>query len=478
MSERETARRAGRYSIHLDSPTRRPSRLRAAAATLRAGITDRADLRGRLAAAFPTRGLRVLAGITLSSLAVVIGSGTYLALLFDPATTEVTYAGPVDNLRGVTMPGSFASALEISFEIRGGLLFMRQLHHWSSSVFLVSLLATLAVTFFTGAFRRTRRMIWPLDVLTLLVGVLAAFTGVLLLGDLASGTSLRMISGYLLSIPVIGTWLHWTAFGGEFPGTDLGPRLYLLHLVLPAIIVGLVVLRAKLLRPNPAKPRPALFAVTTGGLAVLAGLVQVNPIWNYGPANSAHVSAGAAPPWYFGWVDGAVRLWPALPINLGNYQIPPWFFPSMVFLPLSFLTLAAYPWLDRRLTRHHRNRRISLGVAVLTLYGLLQLTAAIDVIAAHFHLSADALLWTARIAVLTLPPLAYTLTHRLRLGHRLATQTIHTHGTPTGIINRLPNGGYTEPHLTAAGSSARTGLRQRAGHTVRPRPHPRPAAPR
>jgi ubiquinol-cytochrome c reductase cytochrome b subunit len=441
MSERETVRRAGR--------------LRQALATLRAEITDRSDLRGRVAAAFPSRGLRMLAVITLSSLAVLIGTGTCLALLFDPATTEVTYAGPFDNLRGVSVPGSFASAMEISFEIRGG-LFVRQLHNWSSSVFLVTLLITLAVTFFTGAFRRTRRAVWLLDVATLIVGVFAAFTGVLLLGDLASGTSLRMISGYLLSIPVIGTRLHWAAFGSEFPGTDIGPRLYVLHLVLPALIVALVALRARLLGRSPARRRrrvaPALVVITVGGLAVLAGLFQVNPIWNYGPANTAHVSAGAAPPWYFGWVDGAVRLWPALPINLGAYEIPPWFWPSMVLLPLSFLALAGYPWLDRLVTRGDRSRRISLGVAVLTLFGLLQLAAAIDVIAVHFHLSADALLWAGRIGVLTLPPLAYAMTYRLRLGRRLAHDTVRAHGVPTGMINRLPNGGYAEPHLTAAGN--------------------------
>jgi ubiquinol-cytochrome c reductase cytochrome b subunit len=453
MSERETVSRAGQYSIRRESSTWLPGRLRQAVAILRAGISDRADLHGRLAAAFPTRGLRALAAITLSSLAVVIVSGTYLALLFDPATTEVTYAGPVDNLRGLTMPGSFASAMKISFEVRGG-LFIRQLHNWSSSLFLVSLLLTLAVTFFTGALRRTRRAVWLVDVVTLILGVFAAFTGVLLLGDLASGTSLRMISGYLLSIPVIGTWLHWTAFGGEFPGTDIGPRLYLLHLVLPALVVGLLALRARLLGPNPVRqrrPATALFVATVGGLAVLAGLFQVNPLWNYGPANAAHVSAGAAPPWYFGWVDGAVRLWPALPINLGDYEIPPWFWPSMVFLPLSFLALASYPWLDRLAARGNRNRRISLGVAVLTLYGLLQLTAAIDVIAVHFHLSADALLWTGRIAVLTLPPLAYAVTYRLCLGRRLAARTGHAQGVQTGRLNRLPNGGYTEHHLTAAG---------------------------
>ena len=48
-------------------------------------------------------------------------------------------------------------------------------------------------------------------------------------------------------MPVIGTWLHWALFGGDFPvavsdtSNRLIPRLYALHiLLLPGIILALI----------------------------------------------------------------------------------------------------------------------------------------------------------------------------------------------------------------------------------------------
>jgi ubiquinol-cytochrome c reductase cytochrome b subunit len=441
-------------------------------------------LRRRLNAVFPTHWSLLFGGIAMSCLVVLVLSGGYLALFFDPSTAKVTYDGPVQHLRGIEMSRAYASALEISFEVRGGLL-VRQVHNWAASLFVASLLAGLVAKFFTGAFRRPRRGIWAVGVLLLFVGVAEAFTGVLLLDDLLSGTSLRMISGYVLAVPVVGTWLHWMLFGGEFPGTGVIPRIYLVHLALPVVIVALVRLRVRLARRHghpryPGRSRTerddvavrvlpafaaraaAMFALTVGLVAVLAGAFQVNPVWTYGPANPAHVSAGSTPPWYFGWVDGAVRLWPSWEIHLGDYTIPPWFWPSVVFLPLSFVAFAAYPWLERRFTRddapHHllqRPRdvpvRAALGVAVATCYACLQLAAAIDVLAFTFHLSADALLWASRVGVLVLPPVAYTVTIRLCLGLQRSDRTVLEHGIETGLIRRLPHGEYREVHQPLGG---------------------------
>jgi ubiquinol-cytochrome c reductase cytochrome b subunit len=416
---------------------------------------------------FPARWSRLLGGVTAASLAVSILSGGFLALYFDPSMATVTYDGPFANLRGVEMTRAYASLLEISFEVRGGLL-IRQLQAWAASVFVASLLVNLALMFFTGAVRGPHRRIWTSMVLLLIGGIFYAFTGVLLPGDMLSDTSLRMISGYVLSIPVVGTWLHWTVFGGEFPGTEIIPRLYVVHWLLAGGLVALVVRRAKLLgRLGPARlsrhSTVAVAAATAGVLVLMAGLFQVNPIWNYGPGNAAHVSAGSAPPWYFGWVDGAVRLMPPWEIQLGGYTIPPWFWPSMVFLPLTFLALAMYPWLDRRLTRDDGARRTSLGVAVLTGYGCLQLAAGIDVLAFHFGLSADALLWAGRVGVLALPPLAYLVTYRLCLGVRLRRREVEAHGVPTGMLRRLPHGEFVDEHRPLGVSSGPA-----ADHRLRP----------
>jgi ubiquinol-cytochrome c reductase cytochrome b subunit len=445
-------------------------------------------VRARLGAVRPRHWSVLFGQVAVSSFVVLVLSGLYLELFFDPSMAPTVYDGPYENLRGVPMSHAYQSALAISFEVRGG-LFVRQLHSWASSLFLASLLASLVIAFFSGAFRRPRRGIWVVGVLLLLVGVLAAFTGALLPDDLLSGTSLRMISGYLLSIPLAGTWLHWMLFGGEFPGTEVIPRLHVAHLVLPLVIAGLFRLRAALVarHGHPQHPGPgrseravvgvrvlpghatrsaALFAATVGVLAAMGALLQANPVWTYGPANPAHVSAGSTSPWYFGWVDGAVRLWPAWEIRLGEHTIPPWFWPSMVFLPLSFLLLALYPALEARFTRdtgpHHllqRARdvpaRTALGVLVITFYGCLQLAAATDVLALTFHLSSDAVFWAARIGVFVLPALAHWVTYRVCLGLQRSDREVLQHGIGTGLVRRLPHGGYVEEHRPLAGLDER-----------------------
>jgi len=460
------------YRTSTWSPRRLLDRLSQRAA--RAG-----DHRRRVNQVLPTHWTQLIAGITTASFVVMLLTRGLLALYFDPSMDSVTYDGPYDNLRGIDMTRAYASVLHITFEVRGGLLFL-QLHAWAASLFAGSLLVHLAVLFFTGGFRRPHRPVWTVTVLLLIAGILTAFTGVLLGADMLSDTSLRMISGYILSAPVAGTTLHWIVFGGEFPGTEVIARVYVVHWVLLASLAGLLVLRAVLRRrigpaqfrghrrtertivgvrllPGFAARLATVVMATVGVLAIMGGLFQINPAWHYGPGNPAQVSAGSASPWYFGWVDGAVRLFPAWEIELGGYLIPPQFWPAMVFLPVSFLALLLYPRIEQRFSRDRaphnllqRPRdvpwRTALGVAVLAGYGCLQLAAAIDVLAYRFDLSADALLLTARVVLLVLPPLAYLATYRLCLGLQRNDRATLQHGLPTGIIKRLPHGGFVEVH--------------------------------
>src|SRR5690349_12972271 len=337
----------------------------------RVGITE--VVRDRLYAVSPRHWSVLLGQLSTASFVVLALSRLFLEVYYDPSMAGTVYDGPYAGLRGVAVSHAYDSSLTIAFEVRGG-LFVQQLNSWAASLLVASLLAGLAVGFFTGGFRRPRRAVWVVTVLLLFTAVMTAFTGVLLSDDLLSGTSLRMISGYLLSIPVIGTWLHWMLFGGEFPGTEVIPRLHVAHLVLLLVVAALLALRAALvarvghaqcpgrgrseravvgerLLPGHLTRSAAVFAATAGVLAVMAALFQIDPVWTYGPANPAHVSGGSTSPWYFGWVDGAVRLWPAWEIRLGDYTVPAWFWPSMVFLPLTFVALAAYPALEARFTR-------------------------------------------------------------------------------------------------------------------------------
>ena len=52
------------------------------------------------------------------------------------------------------------------------------------------------------------------------------------------------------------------------------------------------------------------FFLVFGIIVIIAGLVQLNPIWLFGPYTPDQVSAGTQPDWYIGWLDGALRVMP------------------------------------------------------------------------------------------------------------------------------------------------------------------------
>ena len=113
---------------------------------------------------------------------------------------------------------AYASALDISFEVRGG-LFVRQIHHWAALLFSASIMVHLARIFFTGAFRRPRETNWVIGSLLLILSMFEGYFGYSLPDDLLSGIGLRAaLSSITLGMPVIGTWMHWALFGGDFPG--------------------------------------------------------------------------------------------------------------------------------------------------------------------------------------------------------------------------------------------------------------------
>src|SRR3954447_22511092 len=204
------------------------------------GVDDRfqvsTPLRSLLNKVFPDHWSFLLGEIALFSFIVLLLSGVFLTLFFDPSMKEVAYQGPYPALRGVGMSAAYESSLNLSFEVRGG-LFMRQLHHWAALLFMASIVVHMARIFFTGAFRKPREANWAIGISLFLLGFLAGFTGYSLPDDGLSGTGLRIASAIMLSIPVIGTWLSASVFGGEFPGSLIIGRFYILHvLLIPAAL--------------------------------------------------------------------------------------------------------------------------------------------------------------------------------------------------------------------------------------------------
>lgn len=468
----------------ITTPTK-PANAAARAAGAAANAADErfhaaSGLRKQLNKVFPTHWSFLLGEIALYSFIVLLLSGTYLALFFDPSMTEVTYNGAFENLRGIEMSRAFASTLDISFETRGG-LFVRQVHHWAALLFMAAIVVHMFRIFFTGAFRKPREINWVIGIVLFMLGAIEGFLGYSLPDDLLSGTGLRVMAALLISFPVIGTWLNWLMFGGEFPGTDIIPMLYTAHiLIIPAIILGLIAAHLALvwyqkhtqfpgvgrketnvvgvrIMPVFAAKGGGFFAIVVGVIAIMGGVFQINPIWNFGPYNPAQVSAGSQPDWYMGWTDGLVRIWPAWEFYLGNYTIPAPFLPFILGLPLLTGIAAVYPWIERRMTKdyaHHnllqRPRdvpvRTALGWMAITYFMVLLLMGGNDIFAYKFDISLNLTTWMGRIGMLVLPPIAYFVAYRICIGLQRGDREVLEHGVETGIIKRLPHGEFIEIH--------------------------------
>jgi len=440
---------------------------------------------------FPDHWSFMLGEIALYSFITLLLTGTFLALFFDPSMAETTYDGSYTPLRGLEMSKAYETSLNISFDVRGGLI-MRQMHHWAALLFMAAIVIHMFRIFFTGAFRKPRELNWIIGLSLFWLGLTEGFAGYSLPDDALSGTGLRIITAIVLSIPLVGSWVATSLFGGEFPGTEILPRLYILHVFLvPGIILALIVVHIGLVVkqkhtqwPGPGRtnhnvvgirmfPKFAangggFFMIVFGVIALLGGLLQINPIWLFGPYQAAVVSAGSQPDWYAMFLDGSTRLMPAWDIHIpigDGYTIPAILWPTVVLPGLLTTLPMAYPFIEARLRRdkqaHHllqRPRdvpaRTALGAMAIGFYLVLVLSGANDVIAEKFHISLNATTWAGRIGILLVPPIAYYVTYRLCLGLQQHDREVLAHGVETGIIRRLPDGRFMEVHQPLAPADA------------------------
>jgi ubiquinol-cytochrome c reductase cytochrome b subunit len=430
---------------------------------------------------FPDHWSFMLGEIALYSFIVVLLTGTFLTLFYDPSMVEVVYNGAYVPLKGVEMSQAYASTLDISFEVRGGLL-IRQMHHWSALIFVAAIAVHMFRVFFTGAFRKPREFNWLVGVGLTALALGAGFTGYSLPDDLLSGTGLQIIRGILQSIPLVGTWSAFLMFGGEFPGTEIIPRLYAAHILLiPGLLLGLISAHLMMVWtqkhtqfPGPGRTNsnvvgyPLLpvymakaggfFFIVFGIIALIGGLVTVNPIWIFGPYMPDQVSAGTQPDWYIGWLDGALRLMPNWESVIAGFTIS-WnvLIPSVVIPGILFTALAFYPFLEAWATgdkREHnllerpRNApvRTSIGVVAIIFYGILWIGGGNDIIATTFDLSFNALAWTLRVLLIVAPPIAFVVTKRICLGLQRKDREKLLHGYESGRVLRLPHGEFIEVH--------------------------------
>ncbi len=431
---------------------------------------------------FPDHWSFMLGEIAMYSMIICLLTGTFLTFWFVPSAGETVYDGSYLPLRGVTVSEAYASTLDISFDIRGGLL-IRQIHHWAALLFTVAVTVHMFRVFFTGAFRKPREINWVIGTILSMLAIVEGFAGYSLPDDLLSGTGLRAAEGFMQSAPVIGSYLAYFVFDGPFPGEMIIPRLYTVHvLLLPAILVGLFTAHIVLVAvqkhtqyPGPGRtndnvvgyPVMPVYAAKAGGFffivfgatTLISALVQINPIWAYGPYDPSPVTAGAQPDWYMGFADGALRLLPgwlefsgfgytlSLNVALG----------ALALIPVLYTIAGAYPFLEAWVTgdkrEHHllerpRNApvRTGLGMMAITTYGIFLFASANDIMAIKMDLSINDLTWLFRIGLFVFPPLAFWVTKRICLSLQRGDRELVLHGRETGRIVRTADGRFFEAH--------------------------------
>ncbi|MHB1491111.1 MAG: cytochrome bc1 complex cytochrome b subunit [Cellulomonas sp.] len=431
---------------------------------------------------FPDHWSFLLGEIALYSFVVILISGVFLTMFFVPSMNETVYHGAWASMQGVTMSEAFKSTLDLSFEVRGGLL-MRQIHHWAALIFMAAIVTHMMRVFFTGAFRKPREVNWVVGFVLMILGLAAGFSGYSLPDDVLSGNGLRITDGVVLSLPIIGSYLSYFIFGGQFPGTQLIPRLFTVHVLLvPGLILALiglhlffVVLHKHTQYPGSGRtdknvvgfPLFPIYVAKAGGfffivfgvIALMAALFTINPVWNYGPFDPSPVSAGAQPDWYMLFLEGALRLTPGqLEVVIAGFTIPlNIIIPAMVVPGILFTALAAYPFIEAYATgdkrEHHvldrpRNVpvRTSSGVALLTAFMILILAGSNDIIATQFQLSINDITSVFRVLLFVGPVAAFWITKRTCLALQRKDRELVLHGHETGSIVRFASGEYIEVH--------------------------------
>ena len=198
----------------------------------------KATMRRLLRADPDDRWASVFGRIAVYSFLAALVTGILLLPFFRPGMTPVVYHGSYRKLDGLTMSPAYQSTLNISFDVRGGLL-IRQVHHWSADLFVAAVCLRLIRVFFRRRFRLPDWLIW---VSLLLAGMLAGLSGTILPDDMLSGGSLSVLTGVILSVPVMGTHVATLVFGGSFPGHVIIPRAYWVHIVVLPVVLGALLL--------------------------------------------------------------------------------------------------------------------------------------------------------------------------------------------------------------------------------------------
>src|ERR671933_732699 len=399
---------------------------------------------------FPDHWSFLLGEVALYAFIVLVATGVYLTFFFEPSFAKTVYHGSYEPLQGLTMSQAYRSAVDISFDVKAGLL-IRQTHHWAADVFVAAIVVHLMRVFFTGAFRKPRELTWLIGLIMLFTSLLEGYLGYSLVDDLLSGMGLAIGYSVAMSLPIIGGPLSLGIWGAPYPGDPtFQSRMYITHVFLLPVLIGtLIALHLTLVAarhhtqfrrmrrqsdstlvgvptfPGQAPRSLGLMLITAAVLFLLGGLIQINPIWQWGPYEIALGTNGAQPDWYLGWLIGALRLVPHFDVVIGDKTlVPNPFWGGALFPMVVFAAIFIWPWLERRVTKDRRVHnaldrprdapwRTACGAAFFVWVVLIFVAGSADRATVFFGLSYGGQLWFYRVAVWVIPAIVFFVTVRV-----------------------------------------------------------------
>ena len=354
-----------------------------------------------LGKAFPAEDSFLLGEVALFCFLLLVLTGMFLGMFFEPSTSDVKYEGSVAEYQGEEVPEAYASVLHITYDIPFG-MFIRRLHHWAAHLFVASIGLHMLRVFFTGSYRNPREPNWIVGTGLAGLAMGAAYTGYALPFDEFAATATGIGYNLATSIPILGELVGKAFFGGEFPSSATIPRLYFIHVLIIPIAIGvlLAIHMAILVRqkhteaprdsdvrslssepqqsagdvaasdggsetvvskdddnvvvglpafPNQTAVSAVVFFLTLATLAALAGFLPVHNIAEYGPNNPAGTPELIMPDWFLMWVYGLLKLlpsWMSFTIPLVGIHISTEFVGGVLLPTIVFGVIAVWPFVD------------------------------------------------------------------------------------------------------------------------------------
>jgi cytochrome b-561 len=434
-----------------------------------AALDDRLDLSSDqhlLGKAFPAEDSFLLGEVALFCFVVLVLTGLFLGMFFEPSTSDVTYEGSVQKYQGEDMPESYVSVLNITYDIPYG-MFIRRLHHWAAHLFVASIGLHMLRVFFTGAYRNPREVNWVVGTGLAGLAMGAAYTGYALPFDEFASTATGIGYNLAHSIPVVGGLVSKVVFGGEFPSSATIPRLYFLHVfVIPVLIGGLIAVHLGILMrqkhteaqrdgdvetergtvaeadddtivglpafPNQAAVSAVVFFLTLATLSLLAGFLPVHNVAAYGPNNPAGTPELIMPDWFLMWVYGFLKIlpkWMAFTVPGTGIHVSTEFLGGIVLPGVVFGIVALWPFIDRHEGPTHftanpleRPWQTAVGVAAVVFVMVASIAGMNNILADVLGVSTGVVNPVLLVAILVAPSVAGVVTYGMLRGNEPDSQ--------------------------------------------------------